>query len=133
MQERSKIHHVPVKMYRSSDRLVVAAPMPGMEPADIHVEVREDQRWILHGDLRAWLKEVKELLVDEWSIGVYHRELALDAPVDASRANVTYGNGVLVVSLPLSRQMRPAHLTLSGQGQAHGTYQGGAGHPSAWD
>ncbi|WP_069804953.1 Hsp20/alpha crystallin family protein [Thermogemmatispora onikobensis] len=132
MQERLKIHHVPVKVYRSDERLVVAAPMPGMEPEDIHIELQEDGRLILHGDVRALLKEVKELLIDEWSIGAYHRELQLTQPVDGERANVTYGNGVLVVALPLSTAMRPAHLTLAAHGQAHGLHQGGAGRPSAW-
>ncbi|WP_376796841.1 Hsp20/alpha crystallin family protein [Thermogemmatispora sp.] len=132
MQERLKIHHVPVKMYRSEDRLIVAAPMPGMEPEDIHIELQEGGRLILHGDLRALLKDVKELLIDEWSIGAYHRELQLEQTVDGERANVTYGNGVLVVALPLSASMRPAHLTLSAHGQARGLHQGGSGHPSNW-
>jgi hypothetical protein len=55
---------------------------------------------MLHGDQRALLKELKELLLDEWSVGVYHRELALPVPVNARCANVTYGNGVLMVALP---------------------------------
>nr|BBH95942.1 hypothetical protein KTA_41410 [Thermogemmatispora argillosa] len=132
MQERLKIHHVPVKMYRSEDRLVIAAPMPGMEPDDIHIELQGDGRLILHGDLRALLKDVKELLIDEWSIGAYHRELQLEQPVDGEHANVTYGNGVLVVALPVSTTMRPAHLTLKAHGQARGLRQGGAGHPTTW-
>ncbi|RAQ94761.1 hypothetical protein A4R35_04380 [Thermogemmatispora tikiterensis] len=106
--------------------------MPGMEPEDIHIELQEDGRLILHGDMRALLKDVKELLIDEWSIGAYHRELQLVQPVDGERATVTYGNGVLVVALPLSVTMRPAHLTLLAHGQARGLHQGGAGHPSAW-
>ena len=37
-------------------------------------------------------------LVDEWSVGAYHRELDLPVTVDAERANVSYGNGVLLVT-----------------------------------
>ena len=73
-----------------------------MEPENISVEVTIDGRLVLHGDLRSRLKEVKELLLDEWSIGVYHRELALPVAVDAECANVTYGNGVLIVTLPIT-------------------------------
>src|SRR5947209_20159241 len=102
MQEEAKIQQIPVKMYRTSDRLMVAAPMPGMEPEDILVEITGDGHLILHGALRALLKDVKELLIDEWSVGDYHREMALPDAVDGEHANVTYGNGVLVVALPIS-------------------------------
>src|SRR5690349_24564589 len=91
MQEQVKRQHIPVKVYRTDERLMTAAPMAGLEPENILVEVTGDGRLILHGDQRALLKEVKELLVDEWSVGVYHRELALPVPVNAVCANVTYG------------------------------------------
>jgi len=128
MQEQAKIQQVPVKVYRTSDRLMVAAPMPGMEPEDIVVEVAEGNRLILSGELRGMLKDVKELLMDEWSVGAYYRELILVDAVDGERANVTYGNGVLVVALPLSESTIPARLTLETIGPAHGERVGNAGH-----
>ena len=106
MQEQLKQQHIPVKVYRTDGRLMVAAPMAGLEPENIAVEVTADGRLILHGDLRGMLKEVKDLLLDEWSVGVYHRELALPVAVDAECANVTYGNGVLTVTLPLEEWFR---------------------------
>jgi HSP20 family protein len=88
MQEQVKQQLIPVKVYRTDERLMIAAPMAGLEPENILVEVTNEGRLILHGDQRAMLKEVKELLVDEWSVGVYHRELALPIPVNAACANV---------------------------------------------
>jgi HSP20 family protein len=91
--------HVPVRVYQSSDRLMVAAPLPGLEPADIAVRVAGDTLTI-HGDVRGVHQEERDLLAAEWSIGPYHRELRLPRPVDGARANATYGNGVLVLVLP---------------------------------
>ncbi|MDQ6661225.1 MAG: hypothetical protein M3Z24_09705 [Chloroflexota bacterium] len=65
MQEQAKFQQIPVKVYRSADRLMIAAPMPGMEPADITVEVTDSGDIILQGELRATLKGDKELLIDE--------------------------------------------------------------------
>jgi len=129
MQEQLKQQHVPVKVYRTDERLMVAAPMPGLEPENIVVEVTADGRLILHGELRGMLKEVKELLLDEWSAGVYHRELALAAPVNGRCANVTYGNGVLTVALPISELTLPARLMLERMAPTHGERRGNAGHP----
>jgi HSP20 family protein len=129
MQEQVKRQHIPVKVYRTGERLMIASPMAGLEPENIVVEVTDDGRLILHGDQRSMLKEVKELLLDEWSVGVYHRELALPVAVNAVCANVTYGNGVLTVALPISDQTRPARLTLDRVAPTHGERKGNAGHP----
>ncbi len=128
MQEQGKQQHIPVKVYRTDERLMIAAPMAGLEPENILVEVTSDGCLILHGDERALLKEVKDLLVDEWSVGVYHREFALPVPVNAVCANITYGNGVLMVALPISGQTSPARLTLERVTPTHGEHRGNAGH-----
>jgi HSP20 family protein len=128
MHEQTKQQQIPVKVYRTDDRLMIAAPMAGLEPENLLVEVTDDGRLILHGDQRALLKEIKELLIDEWSVGAYHRELALPVPVNAVCANVTYGNGVLMVALPISEQTSPARLTLERVTPTHGERQGNAGH-----
>ena len=129
MQEQAQLQHIPIKVYRSDDRLTIAAPMPGLQPEDIVVEVTTDGRLALHGELRGVLKGVKELLVDEWSVGGYERELTLPATVDAELATVTYGNGVLVVTLPLAEHTRGARLRLEPTGFAHGERVGSYGHP----
>ena len=128
MQEQVKQQRIPVKVYQTDERVMIAAPMAGLEPENIVVEVTNDGRLILHGDQRALLKEVKQLLLDEWSVGVYHRELALPVPVNAACANVTYGNGVLLVALPISDKTSPARLTLERVTPTHGEHKGNAGH-----
>ena len=131
MTETPKTQHIPVKMYRTPDRLTVAAPMPGVQPDDILVQVTEDRRLVLQAVLRGALKDVKELLLDEWSAGDYYRELELSDAVDGISANVTYGNGVLVVVLPISDQTTPATITLKKTAKDFGEYIGNSGHEQA--
>lgn len=116
MQEHVAPQSVPVKIYRSEDRLTLAAPTPGLEPEDILVEVTTDGRLILDGALRGTLKGIKDLLVDEWSVGGYHREVALPDTVDATLGTLTYGNGVVVVTLPLAEHQCGAVLTVTATG-----------------
>ncbi|HBE24498.1 MAG TPA: hypothetical protein DDW33_02275 [Ktedonobacter sp.] len=128
MQEHAKLQQIPVKVYRSSDRLMVAAPMPGLQPEDILVQVTENGHLIIQGELRGLLKDIKELLLDEWSVGGYYRELPLPDAVDGTLANVSYGNGVLVVALPISERTHPASLTLDTVGPSRGEHMGKSGH-----
>ena len=127
MQEQAKIQQIPVKVYRTEERLMVAAPMPGLQPDDILVEVTGNGHLVIQGDLRGMLKDIKELLQDEWSVGGYYRELPLPNAVDGTLANVSYGNGVLVVALPISDEVHPARLTLETVGLDHGQRAGNAG------
>jgi HSP20 family protein len=126
--------HIPVKMYQSADgdRLTVAAPMPGLEPEDISVEVTPRGGLTLHAELRGALKEENDVLVDEWNPGPYHRELDLSVPVNAEQGNVTYNNGVLVVVLPVEERVRPAKLQLESVEGTRGERVGNTGHPVEW-
>lgn len=120
MPETLKVQQVPLKVYRATDRLTVAAPMAGLEPEDIVVEITGDGRLLLDGEVRGMLKDVKEVVLDEWSVGAYYRDYTLPNPVDGSQAAATYGNGVLVVTFPIADRVVPARLTLSSTGLAHG-------------
>ncbi len=42
MQEQVKQQHIPVKVYRTGERLMIAAPMAGLEPENMLVEVTHD-------------------------------------------------------------------------------------------
>jgi HSP20 family protein len=110
MAEHPTLQEIPVKMYRTDDLLTVAAPMPGLESDDVAAEVREDGRLVLRGALRGALKDVKTILVDEWSAGPYTREVRLPVGVDGPSGRLSYGNGVLVVVLPIAPSTRAAEL-----------------------
>ena len=108
-------HRVPVKVYRSLDLLTVAAPMAGLGAEDITVEVTGDGRLVLDGRLcpvpkleHGPLEGTKDVLINEWIVGPYHRELTLDVPVNGPSATVTYGNGVLLVALPVADAACPS-------------------------
>ena len=90
---------VPVRIYVTDNRIMVAAPLPGLEPADIAVTIVGD-RVIIHGAERGPRQHERDLVASEWTIGPYYREMVLPAPVNGAGTNATYGNGVLVLAMP---------------------------------
>jgi HSP20 family protein len=90
---------VPVRLYQSGGRLMLAAPMPGLEPENISVTIA-GQRAIIRGEYRGPHQEDRDLLIGEWAIGPYYREIPLPEPVDGAHTNATYGNGVPVLVMP---------------------------------
>jgi HSP20 family molecular chaperone IbpA len=63
--EQPQRTHVPVQVYRSDSRLMVALLMPGLQPEDITVTVYADGRLIVAGRRRGVRKGVKEVLYSE--------------------------------------------------------------------
>lgn len=90
---------LPVRVYQTATRLMVAAPLPGLEPGDITITITGD-RVTIRGEQRGPHQHEADLLVAEWTVGPYGRELSLVHPVNGPLTNATYGNGVLVLSMP---------------------------------
>jgi len=128
-KEHVEQQRIPVKVYRTLERITIAAPMPGLEPEDIEVEITPQHHLVLYGEVRGLLKGIKELLIDEWTVGAYQRDLELPVDVDGGAGTVTYGNGVVVVTLPVAQRTTPAHLRLQTTGPDRGARAGSAGHP----
>jgi HSP20 family molecular chaperone IbpA len=130
IQQDTSPQIVPANIYRTDDRVMVAAAMPGLHPDDIRISVGPGTLLKLQGDLRGALKDAKEIVCDEWTPGPYYRELELPEPVDGPRANVTYHNGVVVIALPVAAHTAEADLRLTDGDSKDGERVGHRGQPS---
>jgi HSP20 family protein len=90
---------LPVRMYQTDDRLMIAVPMPGLEPGDISISIEPD-RVSVRGEERGPHQHERDLLIAEWTVGPYFCEVELPQPVNGPLANATFNNGVLVISMP---------------------------------
>ena len=78
----------------------VTAELPGLEEKDISVTLDEDYL-ILSGERKEEKKEEKEEYYHrEMSYGSFERAIPLSAKVDADKAEASFKNGVLKISLP---------------------------------
>lgn len=127
---------VPVRVYDGEDHLTVAAPMPGLKPEDISVTIDNDCI-SLSGEERGPRQHERDLYLAEWTIGPYLRELMLPARVQGALTNATYGNGVLVVSMPKAKGDEPStsarfRLRTIGPGRGERVgHQGRAAQPAS--
>ena len=101
---------IPVRLYRSRNQIVLASPMPGLEPGDIEVTI-SGRLLSINGVERGPRQHGLDLIRAEWTIGPYEREIELPENVNGRTTNATYGNGVLVISLPLSGEERDLETT----------------------
>ena len=118
---------IPVNLFENNRELMVVAPMPGVAPEDITLDVTHDGRLVLRAAQHGEGQERIEYLVREWSYGPYERTIDLPYAVDALRANVSYGNGVLAVTLPRAEHTMPNTIRLERTGHTRGVSAGHSG------
>lgn len=118
---------IPVNLFENDRELMVVAPMPGVAPEDIAIDVTDDGRLRLHAVQHGEGQERIAYLVREWSYGPYERSVELPYPVDAMRANVSYGNGVLAVTLPRADATVPNTIRPTRTGHTRGVAAGHSG------
>ena len=90
---------LPVRIHRADGRITVTMPMPGLSPDEINITIMENTV-LACGEKQGSSKPDLDLIVNEWAVGPYRRTVALPERVRGDLANATYGNGVLVLSLP---------------------------------
>jgi HSP20 family protein len=83
-------------------RAVVHVELPGVDPADVTLEVI-GRELLLAGVRRAPEAEGRLYQQLEIEHGAFRRVIPLGANVDASQTQAEYRDGILVVTLPLER------------------------------
>jgi HSP20 family protein len=118
---------IPINLFDNERELMVVAPMPGVAPEDISVDVTDDGSLTLRAAQHGEGQERIEYLRREWSYGPYERTIELPYSVDASRANLTYGNGVLSITFPKGSTTRATTLGVRRTGHTRGVATGHRG------
>jgi HSP20 family protein len=87
-----------VDVYTTPDEIVVQASLPGLKPKDVEIKLERD-RLTIRGKFPAFLANVSYVLQERQN-GYFCRMLALNVPVDGSRAEARLVDGVLTLVLP---------------------------------
>jgi HSP20 family protein len=124
---------IPINVFENDHELMVVAPMPGVAPEDISIDVANDGHLTLRAAQHGEGQERIEYLQREWAYGPYERTIELPRPVDVRRANVSYGNGVLSISFPKAGTTVGGKTLVARAGHARGTTAGHRGHADETD
>ena len=91
---------VPMDAAQEGDRVVVKASIPGVKPDEVEVTI-EDGRITIKGETSTENEQRDGgYLLRERRAGSFYRSLRLPETVDADKAESSYSNGVLTVTLP---------------------------------
>ena len=92
--------HPKVDVIDHDDKVIVKAELPGVEKKDLDVTM-SDNTVTVKGSVSHEKEETKgDYYRREMSSGTFSRTVALPAEVDADKADATYKDGVLELTLP---------------------------------
>jgi len=89
-----------IEVKRTGDDIVVRAELPGVDPADVDIELTDNVLTIKGERTAEEEKEGEGWLVCETCYGSFERSLTIPEGVDASAITADYRNGVLEVHVP---------------------------------
>jgi len=98
--EREIVREPFSDIVEKENEIKVAAEIPGVNKEDIKIDVSSDRLEISAQVSKESEKEEEGYLSRERSFSKYYRAFRLPAEVDAEKAEATYKNGVLEVTLP---------------------------------
>jgi len=111
----SKRDYPAINIWRSEDRLVLTAEMPGVNPEDLDISV-EDNLLTLTGVRKTTeMKEGETLHLQERLQGEFKRHIELPYRIDKDKVEAKLINGILQVNLPRSDEEKPRKITVNVQ------------------
>lgn len=105
-QEGQGTRHVPLDIWMTNDALVVRAAVPGVRPEDVEMTI-EGSTLTIRGETKDPSEEERTYLVQENRYGPFSRSVELGIAVQADKAEASFRDGVLLLTIPKAEELKP--------------------------
>jgi HSP20 family protein len=109
---RSRASYPALNVWSSAEGMIIAAELPGIDPADVDVSVHGDEL-TLRGKVKApALREGESYQRRERAEGEFLRVLRLPFRADAGGVKAGYRNGILRLTVPRHEAEKPRKIAV---------------------
>jgi HSP20 family protein len=100
----------PVDVHQTNDEIIVTASLPGIKPEDVDITIT-GQTLTIKGEVHEDEKvEREQYLYRERRAGTFSRALELPVRVMGEKAEATFENGLLRLSIPKAEDVKPRQI-----------------------
>ena len=103
-----RVMRLPIDAYATENELVIVAPIPGANPDDVQITIEGDTLTI-KGETGPPLENV-DYIFQERAFGPFARTLTLNVAVEADKADASFENGLLVLTVPKAEAIKPKSI-----------------------
>lgn len=104
----------PVNVWVGRDQAVVTAELPGVDPANIEINVVGDSLSLSGRREADELGEGQSFTRQERPVGAFSRTIQLPFRVEPDGVEATYARGILTVTLPRLEADKPRQISVKG-------------------
>jgi HSP20 family protein len=103
----------PIDVHETPDEIVVTASLPGMKADDVEITVT-GQTLTMRGEFKADDEiEKDQYLYRERRFGSFSRTVQLPVRVEGDRAQASFSDGVLRLSIPKAEEVKPRQIRIN--------------------
>ncbi len=105
----------PVDMYETTEAVVVETPMPGVDPDGLEIAINNGVLTIKGTSERKTEVDDKNYYRKEVRTGSIFRQVVLPARVEEGKAQASFENGVLKITLPKAEERKAIKVEVKKQ------------------
>lgn len=105
----------PMDIYANDEEIVAMIALPGIKPEDVDITVEGDTVTI-KGEFKPPIENV-DYVVQERTSGPFRRVLTLNVPVQADKAEASFQDGVLTLTLPKAEESKARTIKVKAEKQ----------------
>jgi HSP20 family protein len=112
-------------VYQTASEVVVKAALPGVKPEEVEITISGDVLTI-KGETKAE-QEVKreDYLYQEQRYGAFTRSITLPSALNTEKAEATFEDGVLTLTIPRTEEAKPKAIKVKPKGVIEGKKEEG--------
>lgn len=101
-----------VDVYEDKDHVIVEAPLAGVDPAKVNIEIEDNVLKISGSSEHKSEVDEKNYYRKEIRSGAFYRAVALPKAVIGDKAEATFKEGILKISVPKADEAKPKRITV---------------------
>lgn len=101
-----------VDVYEDKDHVMVETPLAGVDPAKVNIEIEDNVLKISGSSEQKSEVDEKNYYRKEIRSGAFYRAVALPKAVVGDKAEATFKDGILKISVPKADEAKPRRITV---------------------
>jgi HSP20 family protein len=106
----------PIDMYQNKDDLVVKATLPGVKPEEVEITITDNTLTIRGEHTEEQETKEDDYLYRERYYGTFSRSVPIPVKVKDEKAEATFEEGVLTVTMPKAEEIKPKQIKVKPKG-----------------
>jgi len=110
----------PIDMYQTPKEVVIKVALPGVKPEEVDVTIAGDTLTIKGETKTSEEAQREDYLYQEHSYGAFTRSVKLPPDIKSEKAEATFENGILTLTIPRAEEAKPKAIKVKPKGAIEG-------------